>query len=113
MTLSNKLIKIAEQIRNIDSNSVMSVLLQASKEDNAVSFDYISIETGKLKKYIVLPLQVKLRKLKKSSDTMLYAQDVENNNKTKSFVLKNIRNIKIEGNKYKRIRENLLTKMNN
>lgn len=102
---------MADSIRSMDfSSGLLSILLVATKQKKAVNFDYISINTGAMKNYTILPLQVKLRRLKKGSQTVLYGQDVNNNNRTKSFVLKNIKNIKVINQKFKRVRKNLLQK---
>ena len=106
MKTSTKLIKIAIKLAN--NSQTLQALLDATKENKAIQFQYLSITNNTVKKYTVLPLQIKLRKLQNGSQTGLYAEDVNKNNRTKSFVLKNIKNIKLIDNIFKRNRKNKL-----
>lgn len=107
MKISNKLIKIAEIL---NSKQIQNVLVQATKKKCAVNIDYLTISGKGIKNYTVMPLQIKKRQLKYSNQLVLYAQDINENNRTKSFVIKNIKRIQLDQNKKRRIRKNLLEK---
>lgn len=57
-----------------------------------------------------MPLELKQRRLKKGVYTVLYAQDVNDNNRTKSFIVNKIFKLKIDKKNNKRIRPNLFQK---
>lgn len=109
--ISKKLIIIADILSPLKfSKQIKDLLVQATKQKCAVKFDYTSIIDGKTKTYIVMPLQIKTRNLNHGTELVLYGEDINHNNRTKSFVIKSIRNIILDKTNKKRVRENTLEK---
>lgn len=107
MKISKQLIKIAEIL---NSKQIQETLLQATKNKCAVNIDYLSISGNGINNYTIMPLQIKKRQLKYSNELVLYAEDINQNNRTKSFVMRNIKKITIDQKHKNRIRKNLLEK---
>ena len=105
--LSTKIAKIAMIIAS-SKTQLKNVLLQATKEDKAITFNYTSIINNQTKQYTVMPLEIKNRILKNGNNLVLYGEDVNDGNRTKSFVINNIDNIKINNKRFHRKRKNKL-----
>lgn len=93
MRISKQLIKIAEIL---NFKQVREVLIQATKKKCAVNIDYLTISGNGIKNYTVMPLQIKTRELKYSRQLVLYAEDIHQQNRTKSFIIKNIKHIQLD-----------------
>lgn len=91
MDLNKKILKIAKQIflSKLDEYK-LTLINQSIKNKKVIQFSYKSIETNQTKKYSVIPLEIKSRKLSNGYEIVLYAQDINSNKRTKSFVFKNI-----------------------
>ena len=105
--LSAKIAKIAMIIASSETQ-LKNVLLQATKEDKAITFNYTSIINNQTKQYTVMPLEIKNRILKNGNNLVLYGEDVNDGNRTKSFVINNIDNIEINNKRFYRKRKNKL-----
>ncbi len=62
---------------------------------------YRKITTNEVKKYIIAPLEMKYRRLRVGFRKVLYASDMEDKKRTKSFVLNNIFSVALTDRKYR------------
>ena len=109
LKISTQLFFIASSLKSLHLNKDIAEQLQkATQQKCSVTFEYSTIE-GNTNVYNVMPLDIKLRQLKEGTELVLYAEDVNQKNRTKSFIVKNIRNIKVDKNSTYRKRKNLLT----
>lgn len=105
---SKQLFRIANALKSFHLNQqIEEQLSQATKEECAVIFEYSTLQ-GENKTYNVMPLDIKTRQLKNGKETVLYAEDLNENNRTKSFIIKNIKNMRLDKKHNKRNRKNLI-----
>lgn len=107
MRISKQLIRIAQLI---SQKQIQKILVQATEKKCAININYLTISGNGIKNYTVMPLQIKNRQLKNSRQLVLYAQDINEHNRTKSFIIKNIKHIQLDQKHNRRIRKNLLEK---
>lgn len=86
MKLVEQLIKIAASIY---PNKTMQKIINALQQFNTISIDYRKLN-GQFESYVIVPVQIK----NKNKKLVLYAEDIDQQNKTKSFIIKNILKIR-------------------
>lgn len=91
MKYSKKLLLIAKIL--FANDKIIQTILDAAVNKHAVNMDYVTKTANELKNYIVVPLEIKQRKLTNGTTMVLYAEDVNDGNRTKTFILKNIKRI--------------------
>lgn len=74
---------------------------EASLRKVSVVLTYEKIETNEIKKYEVIPMSYRTKKLKTGWRKVLYAQDVSDDYALKMFVLRNIKKVAITDKKIK------------
>lgn len=91
MRYSKKILLIAQLL--IAKNNFIEIILNAATNKHAINMDYVTKTANELKNYIVVPLEIKQRKLTNGTTMVLYAEDVNDSNRTKSFILDNIKRV--------------------
>ena len=70
-------------------------IMEAVARNTYVVIEYVKITTNELKTYKIIPLEWKFRELKVGRRKVLYAQDMNEQFRTKSFVHVNIQRVMI------------------
>lgn len=77
----------------ISNKNIIDLILNAAVQKHAINMDYVTKTSNELKNYIVVPIEIKQRKLTNGITMVLYAEDINDNNRTKTFIINNIKRI--------------------
>lgn len=86
MNIVKQLIKLAASVQ---PNKKVQQILNALVDFNTIGIDYRK-KDGSFESYVIVPVQIKNNNKK----LILYAEDVDENNQTKSFIVNNILKIR-------------------
>lgn len=101
MNIGHKLFLVSKIL--FAKNKIIDQILVAAQNGHAINMDYVSKTSKEFKNYVVIPIEMKERKLTDGISMVLYAEDVNDENRTKTFVISNIKRINEINKKYKSI----------